>query len=150
MRTPTKSTPFSLVYGCEAVLPLEIQIPSLRVAIANGMTDEERHKQRLEKLKNLDEVRLAAQQQIELYQARIARAYNKKAKMHTFKKGDLVLIVRRSIQITRKSKGKFRSKWEGPLVVESVYSKGAYRLATAEGDIYITPINGRYLKKYYA
>src|SRR3954469_6684148 len=25
-----KATPFSLVYGCEAVLPLEIQIPSLR------------------------------------------------------------------------------------------------------------------------
>ena len=25
-RTPTKATSFSLVYGCEAVLPLEIQI----------------------------------------------------------------------------------------------------------------------------
>jgi len=24
VRTPTKATPFSLVYGCEAVLPLEI------------------------------------------------------------------------------------------------------------------------------
>ena len=29
VRTPTKATPFSLVYRCEAVLPLEIQIPSL-------------------------------------------------------------------------------------------------------------------------
>jgi len=24
IRTPTKATPFSLVYGCEAILPLEI------------------------------------------------------------------------------------------------------------------------------
>ena len=31
VRTLTKTTPFSLVYGCEAVLPLEIQIPSLRI-----------------------------------------------------------------------------------------------------------------------
>jgi len=30
---PTKATPFSLVYGCEVVLPLKTQIPSLRVAL---------------------------------------------------------------------------------------------------------------------
>jgi len=29
VRTPTKATPFFLVYGCEAVLSLEIQIPCL-------------------------------------------------------------------------------------------------------------------------
>ena len=40
VRTATKATPFSLVYGCEAVLPLKIQIPSLRIAIASSMTDE--------------------------------------------------------------------------------------------------------------
>src|SRR3954464_205902 len=45
VRTPTKATPFSLVYGCEVVLPLEIQIPSLRIAITSGMTEEEKDKQ---------------------------------------------------------------------------------------------------------
>ncbi|PKU62386.1 hypothetical protein MA16_Dca027399 [Dendrobium catenatum] len=34
-RTPTQSTLFALVYGSEAVLPLEIQIPSLRIAFQN-------------------------------------------------------------------------------------------------------------------
>jgi len=29
VRTPTKATSFFLVYGCEAVLPLKIRIPSL-------------------------------------------------------------------------------------------------------------------------
>lgn len=33
VRGASHATPFSLVYGCEAVLPLEIQIPSLRVAV---------------------------------------------------------------------------------------------------------------------
>ncbi|KAM1404735.1 hypothetical protein ACFX2I_013192 [Malus domestica] len=32
-KTPTQATPSSLVYGVEAVLPLESQIPSLRMAI---------------------------------------------------------------------------------------------------------------------
>ncbi|GKV28984.1 hypothetical protein SLEP1_g37967 [Rubroshorea leprosula] len=39
-RTPTKATPYSLVYGVEAVLLLECQIPSLRIAIQEGLTDE--------------------------------------------------------------------------------------------------------------
>ncbi|XP_070036802.1 uncharacterized protein [Nicotiana tomentosiformis] len=39
--TPTQSTPYSLVYGVEAVLPLERQIPSLRLAIQEEITDEE-------------------------------------------------------------------------------------------------------------
>ena len=38
IRGPTHSTPFSLVYGCEAVVPLEVQIPSLRVSLQNEMT----------------------------------------------------------------------------------------------------------------
>src|SRR5205809_300760 len=150
VRTPTKATPFSLVYGCEAVLSLEIQIPSLRIAIASGMTEEEKDKQRLAQLEELNEKRLKAQQMIELYQARMARAYNKGIRLRTFKKGELVLMVRRPMEITHKSKGKFQPKWEGPFVIETVYSNGAYRLTTMEGDVLMMPINGKYLKKYYA
>ncbi|KAG9442383.1 hypothetical protein H6P81_018237 [Aristolochia fimbriata] len=35
--TPRESTPYSLVYGVEAILPLEIQIPSLRVALRGSV-----------------------------------------------------------------------------------------------------------------
>ena len=31
VRTSTGATPYSLVYGMEAVLPIEVEIPSLRV-----------------------------------------------------------------------------------------------------------------------
>ena len=44
---------------------------------------------RLQELEAMDDKRLQAQQQIELYQARITRAFNKKVKEWTFKKGDL-------------------------------------------------------------
>jgi len=37
VRTLTKAIPFSLVYGCEIILPLEIQIPSLSIALTTKM-----------------------------------------------------------------------------------------------------------------
>ena len=96
----------------------------------------------------LDDKCLQAQQQIEFYQARTTRAFNKKVKERTFKKG-LILAVRRPMVMTHKTKGKFQPKWEGPFVVESVYLNGAYRLITSDGDTLMMPINGKFLKKYY-
>ena len=77
------------VYGCEAVLPLEIQIPSLRVALTAEMTKEEKHRLRLQELEALDDKRLQAQQQIELYQTRITRAFNKKSRSELSRKATL-------------------------------------------------------------
>ncbi|KAK4388287.1 hypothetical protein Sango_2435300 [Sesamum angolense] len=60
VRTPTQATPYALVYGVEAVLPLEQQIPSLRITIQEGLTEEENAQIRLEELEALDEKRLEA------------------------------------------------------------------------------------------
>nr|XP_027124252.1 uncharacterized protein LOC113740942 [Coffea arabica] len=76
-RTPTQATPYALVYGVEAVLPLECQIPSLRIAIQEGLSGEDNVRLRLEELEALDEKRLEAQQRIECYQARLSKAFNK-------------------------------------------------------------------------
>ena len=77
-------------------------------------------------LEAMDDKRLQAQQQIELYQARISKAFNKKVRERIFKNDDLVLAVRRPMVMTHKTRGKFNPKWEGPYVVESVYSNRAY------------------------
>ena len=138
-----------MVYGCEAVLPLEIQIPSLRIAVTTKMTEEDNHRLRLQELEALDEKRLQAQQHIEMYQARMAKAFNKRVKERVFQVEDLVLAVRRPMIMTHKTKGKFNPKWEGPFVIEYVYSNGAYRLTTAKGELLMMPINGKFLKKYY-
>ena len=78
----------------------------------------------------------------------MARAYDKLVKPRVFKKGDLVLALRRPIIMT-KSKGKFDPKWEGPYAVEQVYDGGAYQLIDHQGVRPMPPINGRYLKKYF-
>ncbi|TYK07344.1 uncharacterized protein E5676_scaffold202G00600 [Cucumis melo var. makuwa] len=79
-RTPTGVTPYSLVYGVEAVLPLEREIRSLRMAIQEGLTTEDNAKSRLQELEALNEKRLKAQQALECYQARMSKAFDKHVK----------------------------------------------------------------------
>ena len=76
----------------------------------------------------------------------LSRAFNKKVREYIFKKDDLILTVRRPMVMTHKTKGKFQPKWEGPFVVESIYSNGAYRLITPDSDTLMMPINDIFLK----
>ena len=41
VRTSTGATPFSLVYGMEVVLPMEVQIPSLRIMKDVGLNEDD-------------------------------------------------------------------------------------------------------------
>jgi len=55
VRTPIGNMPFSLVYRYEAVIPLEIQMPSLRVTLMAKMTKDDNDQLRLQELEALDE-----------------------------------------------------------------------------------------------
>jgi hypothetical protein len=46
--------------------------------------------------------------------------------------------------------GKFEPKWEGLYVVKEVYSSGAYRIVSPNGEYCPPPVNGKFLKRYYA
>uniref|UniRef100_A0A803L3S7 Integrase catalytic domain-containing protein n=1 Tax=Chenopodium quinoa TaxID=63459 RepID=A0A803L3S7_CHEQI len=132
-KNATQSTPYSSVYGVEVVLPLEVQIPSLRIAIQEDLTSDENDKLRLVELEALDENRLQAQQKLQCYQARMTHAFNKKVRPRSFQVGDMVLAVRRHINTLRKTGNKFTSKWDGPYMVREVYTNGAYKIVDAEG-----------------
>jgi transposase InsO family protein len=56
-KVTTKSTPFQLVYGQEAILPIEMKLPTLRIAIAERLGDEKSLMQRYVMLEKLDEIR---------------------------------------------------------------------------------------------
>ncbi|XP_073355115.1 uncharacterized protein [Aegilops tauschii subsp. strangulata] len=128
VRTPTQATPFSLVYWSEAVLPLEVQLPSLTVTIQDEFTHDEEVQLRFQELDTLEEGRPHAQQNLELYRQNMVRAYDKLVKQRILRKGELVLVLRRPIVVTHRTKGKFEKKWEGPYVIEKVYDGGAYQL----------------------
>ncbi|XP_070002684.1 uncharacterized protein [Nicotiana sylvestris] len=58
--TSVGATPYLLVYGTEAIIPTEIEISSLRIVAEAEIDDVEWVKTRLEKLRMIDEKRLAA------------------------------------------------------------------------------------------
>ncbi|KAK4385669.1 hypothetical protein Sango_2690900 [Sesamum angolense] len=145
VRTPTQATPYALVYEVEAVFPLEHQIPSLRIAMQEGLTEEENAQIQLEELEALDEKRLEAQQRLECYQAQLSRAFNKKVRLRSFQVGDLVLAVRRLIITTHRTENNFLPKWDGPYVAKEADTNGAYKLIT-EDSLRIGPINGKFFK----
>ena len=58
-RTSTGATQFSLVYGMEDVLPVEIKIPSLRIMKDADLDEDEWIQTRLDQLNLINEKRLA-------------------------------------------------------------------------------------------
>ena len=68
VRTSIGITPYSLVYGMEAVMPLEVKIPSLRVLMDSELQEAEWAKVRYEQLNLINEKRIAAICHHQLYQ----------------------------------------------------------------------------------
>jgi hypothetical protein len=49
-KVSTHTTPFSLVFGVEAILAMEFEVPSLRIAIDEWLDDSQSLKDRLGRL----------------------------------------------------------------------------------------------------
>ena len=76
----TKVTPFELVYGQEAVLPVEVYLSALRVARQNDLSAIDYHDLMMDKIDEVADERLRALRDIEKDKVRVAKAYNKKVK----------------------------------------------------------------------
>ncbi|XP_047313953.1 uncharacterized protein LOC124917607 [Impatiens glandulifera] len=145
--TSTGETPYSLVYGMEAVQPIELELPTLRVLLESHVIEEDWLKSRYDQLSLMEDRRLDALCKTQAYQQRMARAFNKKVKPRHLVVGDLVLRKTRELQDPR---GKFQPPWEGPFIIKQIFSGGAVRLATLDGDECSSPFNLDTLKKYYS
>ena len=144
----TGATPFSLVYGMEAVLPFEVEIPSLRVLMEVELEEAEWVKTRYEQLNLIEEKRLTDLCHGQLCQKRMMRAYNKKTHPRQFREGDLML--KRIPNNQQDPRGKWASNWEVPYVVKKAFSGGALLLTEMDGNTLPNPINADVVKKYYA
>ncbi|GKV34728.1 hypothetical protein SLEP1_g43074 [Rubroshorea leprosula] len=144
-RTATGETPYHLAFGTEAIIPIEIRVPSFKVT----HFDEGRNGQLLrENLDLLDEVRKEARLQTLVYKQKITNFYNKRVRPQLFKVRDLVL---RKAGLTgfEIRFGKLTSNWEGLYVVVEVPHPGAYILRDTEGKRVPRVWNVNNLKKFY-
>jgi hypothetical protein len=80
----TKVTPFELVYGQEAVLPVEVNLDALRIARQNELSIVDYYNLMLNRLDEVLNERKNALGEIESDKLKVARAYNKRVKKKSF------------------------------------------------------------------
>ncbi|RVW87634.1 Retrovirus-related Pol polyprotein from transposon 297 [Vitis vinifera] len=146
--TSTGATPYSLVYGIEAVLPVEIEMRSLRVALEQHVSEAEWVQSRYDHLSLLDEKRLRVADHAQAYQRKMTRAFKKRVRPRKFQRGDLVLKVLRGL--ISDPRGKFRPSWSGPYVIRDLTRERAAWLTDLDGNQFTEPVNVDQLKKFYA
>lgn len=78
VRTSTRATSFSLVYGMDAVLPIEVEIPSLRILMNVNLDEVGWIQARLDQLNLINEKRLASIFHSQFYQKQLKRAFDRK------------------------------------------------------------------------
>ena len=117
--TATQETPFFLVHGAEAVLPVELAHDSPRVA----EYDEEASQRALEDdVDAVDEARDVVLSRVSAYQQNLKNYHSRRLRPRSFEVGDLVLRLKQD------GHEKLESPWLGPYIVTEVIPGGAYRL----------------------
>jgi hypothetical protein len=108
VKSATGFTPFRLVYGVESILPIECEIPSLKLSIEllPNTSDKE---ERLLYLMQLDKTRRDGTLVIEAQKKRVKAQYDKHVKPRVFSEGDLVLLYEHDRDML--GAGKFEAMW---------------------------------------
>jgi transposase InsO family protein len=115
----TQETPFFLVHGTEAVLPVEITHEAPRIAAYDETIFTEALQDDVDALDEARDVALARAMQ---YQQNLRNYHSSRVRPRSFMVGDLVLRLKQD------GHGKLESPWVGPYIVTKVIPGGAYRL----------------------
>ncbi|GKC01520.1 hypothetical protein Tco_0987656 [Tanacetum coccineum] len=142
IKTSNEDTSFSVTYGIEAVIPVEIGMPSIRFTKVNRAENNE---ELLLKLDILEERREKAAVREARNKAKMEKYYNAKVCITSFRPGDFV--YRSNEASHAKESGKLGPKWEGPYEVVEALGKGAYKLRNGSGDVFPRTWNVQDLKK---
>nr|KYP51927.1 Retrovirus-related Pol polyprotein from transposon 17.6 [Cajanus cajan] len=145
-QSTTQETPFRLVYGSDAMIPVEIGEPTFR----RTHFDESNNSAELcANLDTLEHVRDRAQVVAEATKQRYKRRFDSKVKPRAFREGDLVW---RATGEARKEPrhGKLAPNWDGPFRIRHNLNNGAYKLEYLSGEPIPRTWNSTHLKVYYS
>ncbi|GJV72591.1 reverse transcriptase domain-containing protein [Tanacetum coccineum] len=129
LRSGNGETPFSLTYGTEVMIPVEIGMPTLRTAEVDMIKNNEALEINLDLL---EERREQAAIQEAKSKAKMEKYYIVMVHNTSFSPGDLV--YRNNEASRAKDGGKLGPKWEGPYEVTKALGKGAYKLRGRDGN----------------
>ncbi|XP_068501052.1 uncharacterized protein [Phaseolus vulgaris] len=136
-------TSFSLVYGSDAMIPVEIHESSPRFI---SFVTEESNEERRVNLDLLDKAREEARIKTEAVNRRVEHQYRSKVKPRQFRVADLVMQKAHPYEL----ENKLSPKWIGPFRVTEAKGNGSYKLETLEGGPIPRSWNAANLKFYFS
>ncbi|XP_073057407.1 uncharacterized protein [Primulina eburnea] len=149
-RSDTGLSPFTLTYGHDVVLPMEVVIHSLRVMKQNELEPELYTEAMIIELEDLDELRMQTYNALVLQKSKVARSYNKRVNKKVFEEGDVVWKV--ILPLGSKDREIRQMVAQLGRAIQSPSSfrwKCIYWLASLDGEPHRRCINRKYLKHYY-
>ena len=139
-------SPFQMVYGTEAVLPINLALPVIK--LWQDQNEEPNHvTRRINQMIEVQELRIEVDEKMQKYQDDMKALFDLKAKDREFLPGDLVLKWDARREEPAKH-GKFDHLWYGPFRVSASEGKNSFLLENIDGEVLSAPVNGRYLKHY--
>ncbi|XP_057819044.2 uncharacterized protein LOC131032133 [Cryptomeria japonica] len=144
-KTTTGLTPYELIYGKKAVLPIEFEIKTLQTALQLSLSLSDAQKDCIVQLHSLDELHQDALFHTEVIQKQRALWHDRHIRQRSFQPRDWALLYDSRFQ---DFKGKFHTRWLGPYEVEHVYDNSAIQLCTVDSKWRKLLVNGHRLKLY--
>ena len=80
----------------------------------------------------------------------MTRAYAQAVRPRAFTEGQLVLRTTKHVKRNLPGPSKFAPKWKGPYIIKEDHDSRYYYLTKEDGIVLTEPINGKWLKQYYA
>ena len=146
-RTSLGFTPFHLAYGQEAILPIEVELASLRIQAVNHLKPKEKLKERILQLELLQPDREKAMEYYHQQVEKRRKKLNKRLRAKNLEEGQQVL--RYDNWLDHRKDGRFLHKWEVPFHILEKYDNGSYQLQDMSGKVHHTRVNGWRLKPYF-
>ena len=148
-RAGTGPTPYALTFRQDTVLPMKINLSSVRIQNQFELHSEEYIQAMCQGVEDLDVPRIEALDKIQERKIVVSRAYNKKVKLKNFEKWELVWKAILPLGVQVRGFGKWSPTWEGPFIINQVLDKRGYYLVDLEGNLQRNLINAKFLKKYH-
>ena len=146
-KTTTGHSPFFMVFGLHALVPIEFEVPTLRTAELERMREEDSMIERAYNLEELEEIRIEAGKRAEEKSEKMKQQYDSKLQKEIhYQPEQLVLLYDNK---NYHFPGKLHLRWLGPYHVVSVEPNGAMLLATMEGEVFPTRVHYDRVKPYY-
>ncbi|MCO5553595.1 hypothetical protein L7F22_007120 [Adiantum nelumboides] len=145
-RDATQFTPFHLVYGQEALQPIELNIPKFKLTNRQEQNNDEAWIDRLLNLVELKWKREAAYHCYEKKALQLKDKLNEGIKDKKIKEKSLVLRYNNALD--NRFDAKFERRWEGPFIVKKAFTGGYYQLMDLNGKEHPRKVNGYRLNPY--